>query len=161
MKITIFGSTGKTGILLVKQALAEGHEIVAFTRNPQKIQFTDSKLSVFEGNSLDAPAVTEAINSSDAVISLIGVNPKSEEFTFYKSMNNIVEAMRKNSVKRLIFSAGAGVGDPLDKGGFLGKLMTGIIKLVARNAYEDGLKTADYIRQQEDIDWSMIWHLLC
>jgi uncharacterized protein YbjT (DUF2867 family) len=35
MKIIIFGPTGGTGQELMAQALAAGHDVTAFTRNPQ------------------------------------------------------------------------------------------------------------------------------
>jgi uncharacterized protein YbjT (DUF2867 family) len=37
MKIVIFGATGETGRQLVEQALAAGHEVVAYVRNPSKL----------------------------------------------------------------------------------------------------------------------------
>jgi hypothetical protein len=37
MKLAIFGATGGTGRLLVEEALAAGHEVVAFVRNPSKL----------------------------------------------------------------------------------------------------------------------------
>jgi len=36
MKIAIFGATGGTGKELIKQALEQGHEIIALVRDPQK-----------------------------------------------------------------------------------------------------------------------------
>jgi uncharacterized protein YbjT (DUF2867 family) len=37
MKLTIFGSTGETGRLVTHQALAKGHEVVAYARKPAKL----------------------------------------------------------------------------------------------------------------------------
>jgi putative NADH-flavin reductase len=146
MNLTIFGSTGKTGIHLVCKALEADYIVTAFARSPEKITLSHPNLTVVEGNTLDRDAVADAVKGADAVISLIGVNPKSEEFTFYKSISNVLNGMKQHSVKRLVMSAGAGVGDPNDKAGIMGKLLGGIIKLIARNAYEDGIKTANLVR---------------
>lgn len=35
MRITVFGGTGPTGLLLIDQALTEGHEVVAYARTPR------------------------------------------------------------------------------------------------------------------------------
>jgi uncharacterized protein YbjT (DUF2867 family) len=40
MKITVFGATGETGRQLVQQALAAGYEIVAYVRNPSKLNIS-------------------------------------------------------------------------------------------------------------------------
>ena len=37
MRITVFGATGRTGRLLIEQALASGYQVVAFARNPSKL----------------------------------------------------------------------------------------------------------------------------
>ena len=45
MKIAVFGATGGTGSVIVKQALERGHVITAFARNPDKmmVQMNDSR----------------------------------------------------------------------------------------------------------------------
>lgn len=64
--------------------------------------------------------------------------------------------MRAAGVRRLVLSAGAGVGDPNDAGGLAGRLIGGLIKLLARRAYEDGLAAAAAIRAAADLDWTMV-----
>lgn len=49
MKIAIFGGTGPTGQLVVREALAAGHDVVAFARNPGKLEVADARLRVVEG----------------------------------------------------------------------------------------------------------------
>ena len=49
MKVTILGATGRTGQQLITQALAAGHEVVAYARNPDKITQTHPRLQVVGG----------------------------------------------------------------------------------------------------------------
>lgn len=156
MKLTVFGATGKTGQILVRKALEAGHELTAFARTPEKLDARHDRLSVVKGDALDAAAVAEAIRGSDAVVSLIGVNPKSLEPVFAASVANMIAGMRAAGVRRLVLSAGAGVGDPNDAGGLAGRLIGGLIKLLARRAYEDGLAAAAAIRAAADLDWTMV-----
>jgi uncharacterized protein YbjT (DUF2867 family) len=44
MKITVFGATGGTGRLLVEQVLASGYQVVAFARNPSKLNIKNEHL---------------------------------------------------------------------------------------------------------------------
>lgn len=37
-KLAVFGATGRTGLLLVQQALAKGYSVAAVVRNPEKFQ---------------------------------------------------------------------------------------------------------------------------
>lgn len=46
MKITIFGATGGTGKQLVEQALEAGNEVVAFCRNPSKLNMRHEHLTI-------------------------------------------------------------------------------------------------------------------
>jgi uncharacterized protein YbjT (DUF2867 family) len=49
MKVLVFGATGGTGRRLVQQALAQGHVVTAFAREPGKIQPAQDKLRVVRG----------------------------------------------------------------------------------------------------------------
>lgn len=104
MKLTVFGATGKSGQILVRKALEAGHELTAFARTPEKLDARHDRLSVVKGDALDAAAVAEAIRGSDAVVSLIGVNPKSLEPVFAASVANMIAGMRAAGVRRLVLS---------------------------------------------------------
>jgi len=46
MKIAIFGATGETGRQLVEQALAAGYQVVAYVRNPSKLNTKHENLTI-------------------------------------------------------------------------------------------------------------------
>ena len=52
MKIIVFGATGGTGKLIVTQALAKGHSVTAFVRNPDGLP-QDPHLRVIQGDVFD------------------------------------------------------------------------------------------------------------
>lgn len=49
MKIAILGATGRTGLVLVRQALDQGHDVLALVRNPEAMtkQIQHERLKVF------------------------------------------------------------------------------------------------------------------
>ena len=53
MKIAVFGATGDTGKQLVEQALSVGYEVVAFARNPSKLNISNEHLTVIQGELSD------------------------------------------------------------------------------------------------------------
>lgn len=44
MNIAVFGASGRTGKPLVEQALAAGHDVIAFVRDSAKLGIEDERL---------------------------------------------------------------------------------------------------------------------
>ena len=66
MRLTVFGATGKTGLLVCKQALEQGHAVTAYVRDPAKLdlladQASANELSVRVGSLEDKEAICEAV----------------------------------------------------------------------------------------------------
>lgn len=80
MKLLIFGASGKTGRELVKQSLAQGHEVTALVRNPAKFSLTHQSLHVVQGDILRYETVESAMRGQDAVLSALGVHPPVTAF---------------------------------------------------------------------------------
>jgi hypothetical protein len=70
-------------------------------------------------------------------------------------MENVIRAMEKNSVKRLIDLTGAGVKVKEDKPGLIDNLMTFMVKIVAKNRFWDGVNHAALISQSL-LDWTIV-----
>ena len=86
MKVLIIGATGATGQILMREALAQGHEVTALARDPSAMAPEDPHLRVLQGNALDASSVEAAVAGQDAVLSALGVrsashNPFLGEYT--------------------------------------------------------------------------------
>jgi putative NADH-flavin reductase len=80
MKVVIFGATGGTGRELVAQALAQGHVVTAFARDPAKVRVKHENLRVVKGDMLDENAVAQAVAGQDAVLSALGVRLPAWKF---------------------------------------------------------------------------------
>ncbi len=72
MNLVVLGATGRTGRLVVEQALAAGHTVTALVRSPQKLTTRNPNLRVVAGEATDAAAVSRALDGADAVISTLG-----------------------------------------------------------------------------------------
>jgi len=134
MKITIFGASSASGRLLVEKALADGHEVTAFVRDGSKLGISSSNLKVIGGDALDPTDVESAVEGMDAVLSTLGPKGKPKVMTA-ESMKNIVGAMEKHGVKRLIVVSVAGIPVPQDNRGF--NLASGLIKLLLKDVFLD------------------------
>ena len=68
MKILVVGASQGTGALCVRSALARGHSVSAFSRNPAKLDITHAALTKIAGDFHDAASVRGAVAGHDAVI---------------------------------------------------------------------------------------------
>lgn len=70
MKILLLGATGRTGSLVLKKALAAGHQVNCLARNSTRIN-PQNRLQVFEGNPADKVDLEKAIRGCEAMISCL------------------------------------------------------------------------------------------
>ncbi|MDQ3386877.1 MAG: NAD(P)H-binding protein, partial [Actinomycetota bacterium] len=106
MKIAIFGATGRTGRPMVEQALREGHEVTVSVRDPSKVSVRHDLLRVLKGDVLDAKAVDEAVAGQNAVLSALGHTKSSPKDVQTRGTENIVAAMKKHGVDRIVSLTG-------------------------------------------------------
>jgi putative NADH-flavin reductase len=156
VKLVIFGATGRTGRPLVAQALAAGHEVTVFVRDPAKISVSHERLRTVQGDIRDADRVEAAVQGQDAVLSVLGRTRGSASDVLTVGATNIVSAMKKNGVRRLVSLVGAGVRDPHDLPPSVGsRVTTRLLKLLAGNVLADARQHADLVRRS-GLDWSLV-----
>jgi len=155
MKIAIFGATGETGRQLVEQALAAGYQVVAYVRNPSKLNTRHENLTIVQGDLADQAMIERAISGADAVISVLGPRGDSKNKPITRGMQNIIEAMKKQGVRRLIISSTLSAKDPNDLPDFKAKALVNLVKLTMHAAYEEIVSVADTVRKS-DLDWTIV-----
>ncbi len=122
MKIVVFGATGKTGSLLIEQALAKGHQVTAYVRNPQSVKIENPNLKIVVGNLTETLKLKDALVGAEACFSTLGGNSltkRSPELVL--GIENIVRVMEQEVVPRFIYLSSFGAGDSKS-------LMPGILK---------------------------------
>lgn len=140
MKIIVFGATGGVGQSVVKQALENGFEVTAFVRTPSKLEITHERLKIVQGDAFIPAEVSAAIAGHDAVVSCLGSSQGMKKSTELEEMGkNIVAGMQEHGLKRIVYTASAGIYQELP--GVSGKLMMGMLK----NALTDHRAAVDWI----------------
>lgn len=149
MKVVIFGASSASGRLLVEKALALGHDVTAFVRDEKKLGITHPKLNIICGDALNAAQVEDAVKGQDAVLSTLG--PKGKPMVMAaESTRNIVNAMEKHGVMRLVLVSVAGVAVPQDQRGF--NLFSALIKLLLKQVFIDRENQLAILRASE-VEW--------
>ena len=156
MKLIVFGATGGTGQHLVKQALAQGHTVTAFVRNPAKFGVSHPGLRIVQGDVLDAASVEQAVSGHDAVMAALGAPARDTNKVRSEGTRNIISAMEKTGVRRLVCQTSLGYGDSiqvLDGTPFYFRHI--IVPFFLRRAFADHQLQEDLI-QRSRLDWIIV-----
>jgi len=162
MNIVVFGANGRTGKLLTKQAVAEGHAVTAVTRHPETFPLRNARLQVMRGDVFDLSSVEQAVAGQDAVLSTLGVPYSRKTITLYsQGTAHIVQAMNHYGVRRLVCVSSSAT-DPLTRfhdtqGGFIfEKILKPFFTLViGRTLYAD-MKRMETLVMNSHLDWTIV-----
>src|SRR5574342_439878 len=109
MKMVVFGASGRMGIKVVEQALEAGHIVTAFLRTPSKVTIQHPNLTLLQGDVMDAAAVENAIAGQEVVISVLHTTRPPVLGMMETAAKNIISAMQKHGIRRIISTTGAAV----------------------------------------------------
>lgn len=155
MRIVVFGATGKTGHHLIAQALSAGHEVRAFVRDASRLPVRHERLQIIEGDVLNTTSVEQAVSNTDVVLSVLGHTKTSTNDVQTVGTENIVGAMKKNGISRLISLTGAGVRDEKDSPKLVDRVFGLLLKLLQREVLQDAENHAEVIRKS-GLDWVIV-----
>ncbi len=129
MRILILGGSGRTGRLLVEEALTRGHQVNALVRDMTKFKAginTFQKpgivknLNIFEGTPAEPKSIETAIGSCEAVLSVLNISRHSDfpwsslrtPADFLSStLTTIIDQCYKNKIQRIILTTAWGVNE--------------------------------------------------
>ena len=154
MKLLIIGGTGGTGRELINQALDSGHQVTALIRNPNKLKIVHPNLKVIQGNVLDIDKVQEVVEGQEAVLSALGHKRFFIKTTILsEGIRNIIAAMEKHGVKRLICITSLGINDSRFKLGLYYTLF--VIPVIVFFYFRDKKKQEKLIKSSK-LNWTIV-----
>ena len=176
MKILIVGATGKTGLRLVTQLLAEGHSVTAIVRTAEKLPQNirnHENLSITTSTILDMnhEDVIQHVENRDAIVSCLGHTVDFRGLFGHPrrlvsdSVQRLCQAVQVNSpsnpVKLLLMSSvGCRNSDAEEKISFAQLCVIGLLRLLVP-PHSDNEKAANYLRtmigqNNSHIEWTAI-----
>ncbi|KAJ7139744.1 NAD(P)-binding protein [Mycena epipterygia] len=163
MRILIFGSTGPTGVLLVREALAafDGCSLVLYVRSPDKLPDdlrNNSRCVILEGQLDDVDGLSKAMEGVDIVLSALGPSQFSQPpgTPLAHSYRRIIDTMKAHNVNRLIALGTASIEDKADKFNFAYAAMVKSVSISMRNAYKDIRAIGAVIQASELEHWTIV-----
>lgn len=153
MKLVIFGATGTVGRQVVDQALKQGHTVTAFARNLTKLDIQHPSLTHFQGDVMDLHAVEHAVMGQDAVVCVLGAGKKLTGTIRSEGTQQVIRAMERVGVRRLICQSTLGIGDSWNNLDFYWKYI--MFGFILRKVFADHERQEALVRNS-NLDWTIV-----
>jgi len=154
-KIIVFGATGGTGKQFVEQALKARHWVTAVLRNPDALTLEDPQFKIIKGDVFQPATFENAVKVVDVIVSCLGAKAGQRTNVYSVGVSNIVSAMQKAGVSRIIcISAGAVIVPP--KSSFIMKFVVkNILQRIFKEMYADMLRMEKFLAES-NLNWTVI-----
>jgi nucleoside-diphosphate-sugar epimerase len=160
MKVLVVGSTGGSGRRVVEQLLSAGHEVTAFSRNADRVESRSERLRFLNGDATNPEEIERAVAGQDAVVVTLGIteNPlrvrllgpaRTRPDVRSAGTRNVISAMRKHGVRKLVVQTSYGVGATRDRLRFADRLF---FKLILAPQIAD-TERQNHDVTESDLDW--------
>lgn len=120
MKVLVLGATGRTGRLIVEEALNQGYDINVLMRDKNKMPFNPKSVKVFQGTPSRRSDLAAAMEGCEVIISALGIARASDapwsklispKKFISESMKNVIAEADQQNLKRLITISAWGAGE--------------------------------------------------
>jgi putative NADH-flavin reductase len=157
--VVVFGANGRTGHLIVREALRLGHDVTAAVRTPDRFPSVptgdlsaEGSLSVVKADVRDPGSVQAAVKGRDVVISAIGPEGRHSHNLYSDAARAFVAAMETTGADRLIAITSSGVrqGDPNFPWWF-----RNLLSPLVRELYDD-MRLMETAVRQSGVDWTFV-----
>lgn len=147
--LVILGAAGRTGSLLVDEALKAGFKVTGFIREGETLKAQDN-LVVIKGDARKADDLEFALGGQDMVISTLG-SLKLKDDLITESTNALIKAMHANKVKRVIMMSSFLASEQLKT-----NLFSWLIAKISAGFVGDK-QTGEELLRSSDLDWTIVY----
>ncbi|GHF64121.1 putative NADH-flavin reductase [Amycolatopsis bartoniae] len=146
-RILVFGAAGRTGQVVVEEALRAGHEVTAAVRRPR-----DLPCEVVRADVLDVESVRAAAKGHDAVVSAIGPAGRKAAGLYSGAARTFTAALPEAGVSRLVVLSSAGVRH--DDPAFA--LWYRVVARTLLNELYGDMREMESILRESTLDWTSV-----
>jgi putative NADH-flavin reductase len=153
-KIAVLGGGGRTGKYLVNQLINKGFKLKVLLRHPEQFLIQSPQIEIVNGDATHPESVWQLVEGCDAIISVVGQRP-GEPLVASRATQNLLDAMKHFSIKRLISLAGINVDTPSDQKGQETLMATEWMKANYPEIHADRQKSYALL-EESPIDWTLV-----
>ncbi|MEM8860900.1 MAG: SDR family oxidoreductase [Chloroflexota bacterium] len=152
MKISVIGATGKTGLQLVQQGLDQGYKVTGFVRDTSKMEVSHPNLTIVEGDVLKAETIDPAVVGQDYVFCALGADGFKETTTLSEGTKNVIAAMQRNDVNKLIVITVMGAHESWQQLSLFARIL---FRILLKNVLKDH-ERQEIIVQESSIEYVIV-----
>lgn len=154
MKIAVIGAKGRTGRLVVRHALASGHQVIAVARDDKPVDLDDDNLTHARADVRDPDALTRALAGANAVVSALGVGTSRAPTDVYSTgVTNTLDAMRSNGASTLAVVSAVPAGPWTEQPLLQRRVALPLLQRIFGATYDDMRRMEAILGETTDIDW--------
>lgn len=115
MKIVVVGASGKTGRLVLEDAVVAGYEVIAYVRTKESVTLAHPNLTVVEGQLNEKDKLKSVLAGADVCVSTLGgASLTKHNRAVMDGIDTIVGMLEEVNVKRFIYMSSIGAGTSRD-----------------------------------------------
>lgn len=152
-RVVVLGGAGRTGRLLVAEALREGHHVTALVRSPASSgMITHEGLDVVAGDARCSDDIARVLEPGDAVVCAVGTSGRDSRGLYGDTARAMVAAAKRVGVRRLVAITSSGVrgNDPHHPWWYRAFLVP-----LMRATYRD-MADLEAVVAASDLDWTVV-----
>lgn len=148
--MALFGATGRTGRVLVAQALDRGHQVTALVRSLDRLPIDHPALTKVQMREPDPQALSVDLKGADAVVSVLNgsVRAGSPAATWTRAA---LTAMTECGIRRLVVTSAA----PIPLRGGPAPLPYRLVGSIFRDSHRD-LAAMESVVHSSGADWTIV-----
>lgn len=153
--LAVLGGTGRTGRLLIDQALVRGYPLRVLARDPARLHRRDDALFALRGDARSREDVARLLSGADVVLSTLGPVRGESSGVMETAARTLVDVMTELGLTRRITLTGAGVRQPGDRP----KLADRLIRRALATLQADVLRDSEaHVRTvtASPLDWTVV-----
>ena len=150
MKLAVLGGSGRTGRLIVQQALKAGHQVRVLVRTPDTFTLTSKRLEVLKGDVTDASSVRALVEGCDVVVSALGPTPTRKDVC-----GTAAEQVIAAGVKRYVAISGAALDVPGDQKDFGGRVVSFFVRTLTPALFDDKVREHALL-SVSSVGWTLV-----
>lgn len=162
MKLLILGATGRTGRLIVEEALRQGYDLNVLLRDKNKVPFNSKSITVFQGTPVHREDLATAMQGCNVIISALSIARASDapwsklltpKHFISEVMKNVITEASQQNIKRVITISAWGIGETKKDVPFWFKWLINHTKL--RPVYEEH-QSQEKLLAASNLSWTAV-----